>query len=78
MIVSAIYLFACRFLIADLKDVTKEGSAKRFRVTVSDGVSRCTVMLSSQCNFLVTEGRVNKGTIIEVNSMMNQIVSNKL
>lgn len=65
------------FLIADLKDVTKDSALKRFRLIISDGVSRCVVMLSSQCNLMVTDGMLNKGALIEVNGMLKQNITTK-
>lgn len=49
----------------------------RSRVTISDGLSRLMVMVSTQCNALIVDGTIAKGTIVKVSGMLNQNVSAK-
>lgn len=54
------------------KDSNPSG-AKRIKLTVSDGVHKCTALLASQLKDLVDNGSLKQGAIIKV----TELVSNK-
>jgi hypothetical protein len=52
----------------------KDGTGpKRTKVTVSDGVYKCTALLATQLKDLVEQGHIVKGSILEV----MELVGNK-
>jgi hypothetical protein len=47
-------------------------TGKRGKLTVSDGVHKCTALLSSQNCALLTEGQLHKGAIIQLDEAVSK------
>lgn len=62
-------------VLAEVQHITpKDGSGpKRAKVTVNDGMYKCTALLATQLKDLVDNGTIQRGTVLRV----NELVGNK-
>ena len=64
--------------VVDLKLVqTVQNTTERFRMVLSDGVHAQQAMLATQMNPMVKSGQLQKGSIVQLNEFICNLIQNR-